>query len=89
MESKLTSLLTVLSIAITAVVAAYLITGLGYAIELTIVSLLALGAWLWCSFRDLPTQDNVVARYILIIVLSLVLNTIRYWSDYSSFLTTH
>ena len=37
MESKVTSLLTALSIAITTVVAAYLFTGPGYAIELTVV----------------------------------------------------
>jgi hypothetical protein len=86
MESKRTSLLTVLSIVITTVVAVYLFAGLGYAIELAIVSLLAFGAWLRFSFRDLPSQDTIVAPYILIIVLSLILNTSRYWSGYSSFL---
>src|SRR5262245_6748084 len=89
MESKVTSLLTVLSIAITTIVAAYLFTGPGYAIELSAVSLLALAGWLRFSFRDQPSQDHIVAPYILIIVLSLALNTSRYWSDYSSFLTTH
>jgi hypothetical protein len=89
MESKLTSLLTVLSIVITTLVAAYLFTGPGYAIELTAVSLLALGGWLRFSFRDLPSQDTIVAPYILIIVLSLALNTSRFWSGYSSFLATH
>jgi len=89
MESKPTSLLTVLSIVITTVVAAYLFTGPGYAIELTAVSLLALGGWLRFSFRDLPSQDHIVAPYVLIIVLCLALNTSRFWSDYSSFLATH
>jgi len=89
MESKLTSVLTVLSIAISTVVAAYLFAGAGYAIELAVVSLLALGGWLRFSFRELPSQDTIVAPYILIIVLSLVLNTSRYWSGYSSFLSTH
>ena len=89
MESKRTSLLTVLSIDITTVVAAYLFTGPGYAIELTVVSLLALAGWLRFSFRDVPSQDTIVAPYILIIVLMLVLNASRYWSDYSSFLSAH
>jgi hypothetical protein len=79
----------VLSIAITTVVAAYLFTGAGYAIELTVVSLLALAGWLRFSFRDVPSQDKIVAPYILIIVLSLILNTSRYWSDYALFLSTH
>jgi hypothetical protein len=67
MESKLISLLTVLSIVITTVVAVYLFIGAGYAIELTVVSLLAFGAWLRFSFRDVPSQDTLVAPYILII----------------------
>src|SRR6266508_4902060 len=89
MESKLTSALTVLSIAISTVVAAYLFAGAGYAIELAVVSLLALGGWLRFSFRELPSQDTIVAPYILIVVLILVLNTSRYWSDYSLFLNMH
>jgi len=89
MESKLTSLLTVLSIVITTVVAVYLFTGPGYAIVLTVVSLLALGGWLRFSFREAPSQDTIVAPYILIVVLILVLNTSRYWSDYSLFLNMH
>ena len=44
MESKLTSLLTLLSTAITAVVVVYLFSGPGYAIELAVVSLAALAA---------------------------------------------
>jgi hypothetical protein len=79
----------VLSIVITTVVAVYLFAGLGYAIELAVVSLLAFGAWLRFSFRDVPSQDTIVAPYILIIVLSLILNTSRYWSDYALFLSTH
>jgi hypothetical protein len=89
MESTLTSVLTVLAIAITTVVAAYLFTGPGYAIELTVVSLLALGAWLRFSLHQAPSQDAIVAPYTLVIVLSLLLNTSRYWSGYASFLTTH
>ena len=71
---------------ITTLVAAYLFTGPGYAIELAVVSLLALGGWLRFSFRETPSQDTIAAPYILIIVLSLILNTSRYWSGYSSFL---
>jgi len=51
------------------------------------VSLLALGGWLRFSFRETPvTGYHRFAPYILIIVLSLILNTSRYWSGYSSFL---
>jgi hypothetical protein len=89
MESKLTSLLTVLSIVITTVVAVYLFIGAGYAIELTVVSLLAFAGWLRFSFRDVPSQDKIVAPYTLITVLSLILNTSRYWSDYALFLSAH
>ena len=49
-ESKVLPLLTVLSTAITSVVVVYLFMGLGYAIELAIVSLAALAAWLRWSF---------------------------------------
>ncbi len=78
-----------LSIVITTVVAVYLFAGLGYAIELSVVSLLAFARWLRFSFRDVPSQDTIVAPHILIIVLSLILNTSRYWSDYAPFLSTH
>jgi len=57
MESKVTSLLTVLSIAITTVVAMYLFTGPGYAIELSAVSLLALAGWL----QPLTGTDHMLA----------------------------
>ena len=89
METKATSLLTVVSIGVTAVVALYLFIGPGYAIELAVVSLLALSGWLRFSFREAPSQDSLVAPYILIIVFTLVLNTSRYWSNYASFLTMH
>jgi hypothetical protein len=77
METKLPSLLTVLSIAITAVVAVYLFTGAGYAIELAVVSLTALAAWLRWSFRELPSQRQLVGPYILVIVTALAMNTGR------------
>src|SRR5262245_32280877 len=78
MESKLLSLLTVLSIAITAVVVVYLFTGPGYAIELAAVSLTALSAWLRWSFREPLDQRRLVAPYILVIVATLTMTTGRY-----------
>jgi hypothetical protein len=89
MESKLLSLLTVLSTAITAVVVVYLFTGPGYAIELAIVSLAALAAWLRWSFREPLDQRQLVAPYILVIVATLAMNTGRYWSEYATFFAGH
>src|SRR4051794_21247886 len=89
MESKLTSVLTVLSIAISAVVAVYLFAGAGYAIELAVVSLTALAAWLRWSCREPLDQRQLVAPYILVIVATLAMNTGRYWSEYSTFFADH
>ena len=89
MESKLLSLLTVLSTTVTAVVVVYLFTGPGYAIELAIVSMTALAAWLRWSFREPPNQRQLVAPYILVIVATLAMNTGRYWSDYATFFADH
>jgi hypothetical protein len=85
MDSKLLSLLTVLSTIITLLIATYIFSGVGYTIKFTIVSLLALITWLFFSFKNTPSQNKIVAPYILIIVLVLVLSTCRYWSEYSSF----
>ena len=88
-ESKMLPLLTVLTTAITAVVVVYLFTGLGYAIELAIVSLAALAAWLRGSFREPPDQRSLVGPYILAIVATLTMNTGRYWSAYATFFADH
>jgi hypothetical protein len=89
MESKLLPLLTVLTTAITIVVVVYLFTGPGYAIELAVVSLAALAAWLRWSFREPPDQRPLVAAYILVIVATLAMNTGRYWSEYATFFAEH
>lgn len=88
MQSKLGSLLAILSTGITAVVAVFLFTGLGYAIELALVSLLALAGWLRWQQPE-PAGRRLVAPYILIIVCTLVLNTGRYWSGYATFFSDH
>ena len=85
MESKLVPLLTVLTTAITIVVVVYLFTGQGYAIELAVVSLAALAAWLRWSFREPLDQRPLVTPYILAIVATLAMNTGRYWSQYAPF----
>jgi hypothetical protein len=83
--SKGASLLTLIAVAITATVAISIDVGPGPGLELAIVTILALACWLGFSFRDLPSQDKIVAPYILAIVLNLILNTCRYWSRYPQF----
>lgn len=88
MQSKLVVLLTVLSTAISTSVGVFLFAGPGYAIELALVSLLALVGWLRWPQPE-PPGRRLVAPYILIIVCKLVLNTGRYWSGYAAFFSDH
>lgn len=84
MGSKLSSLLTVVCIAATVSVAAYLAVGLGAFVALAAVSLLALAGWLRISSQQVPAQDKIVVPYVLTVVLLLVLDVCRYWSGYAS-----
>ncbi len=89
MESKHAALLTVIAVIITALVATYIHVGSGPCIELALVSILALTCWLRFSFHDQASQDKIVTPYIVSIVLSLVLNTGRYWSHHAQFVNEH
>lgn len=78
MESRLASVLTVLSTAITAIV----ITGYAispvFALYLAAVSGAALAAWLGFGRAGAPRADGVVGPYLIAMVLVLVLATCRY-----------
>lgn len=89
MESKSASLLTVGAVGITALVATFINVGPGPGIELALVSVLALACWLGFSFRDALSQEKIVAPYILAIVVNLLLNSSRYWSNQAQFINEH
>lgn len=89
MESRLASLLTVLSVMITTLLAAHIVVGPAWAAGLAVVSVLALAAWLGLSWRGSAGHDGIIAPYILAIVLVLVLSTCRYLSDYAPMLAAH
>jgi hypothetical protein len=86
MQSRLASLLTIIAFTVTALSASYIDVGPALCIELAVVSVLALACWLRFSFREPLPQDTVVAPYLLVVVLNLLLNTCRYWSDHSQFI---
>lgn len=78
MESRLASLLTVLSVAITAiVVTAYAISPV-LALFLAVVSGVALAAWLGFARAGAGETDGAVGPYLIALVLVLVLATCRY-----------
>lgn len=80
MNSKLTSILTVLSAAITAAVSALVLVGPGVALALAIICTLAFVAWLGMTRTD--RVEPVVGPYLLAIVTVLVVNTCRYVADF-------
>ena len=84
MESRLTSLLTVVSIAITVLVGTYLGVGPGPSLALSVITLLALAGWLRFSASEISARSKAVAPYILVVVLLLALNTCRYWAGYAA-----
>ena len=80
MTSKLTSVLTILMTAITAVISAYILVGPGAALGLGIVSMIALIGWLGLTRAE--RMEPIVAPYLLAIVAVLVVSTCRYLADY-------
>src|SRR5687767_6047776 len=80
MESRLACLLTVLAVAITALVGTGITVSPALAAALALVSLLALAAWLGLSWRMNEGRDSVVGPCLLAIVLVTVLATFRYLS---------
>ena len=89
MESRVVSLLVIITVAVTCIAASYILIGPGYAVEGAVVSLLALGAWLRFCFRQLPSPGSIVTPYIFVIVLILLLSTFRFWSGYGAVLQSH
>jgi hypothetical protein len=89
MQSKLASLLTVIAFAVSTLCAVYIAIGAAMCIGLAVVSVLALACWLRFSSREPLSQDGIVAPYIMMVVLNLLLNTCRYWSDYAQFIKDH
>lgn len=80
MNSKLTSILTVLSTAITAVVSAHVLVGPGAALGLAVICAIAFVAWLGMTRTE--RVESVVGPYLLAIVAILILNTCRYLADF-------
>ncbi len=88
-NSKISGLLWVIPSAITLSVLLFINVGSSLCIQYSIVSALALIGWLKFSYKTTPSQNLVVAPYILCVVLMIVLNTFRYISNFSGLLQTH
>ena len=80
MQSRLTCLLTVLAVSITAVAATWISVSQAFACALAAVTILSLVAWLGQGRRTAIGYDGVVGPYLLAIVLVLALATCRYLS---------
>lgn len=85
-NSKLTSILCVVSSVITLCVLLFINVGSGLFFEYSIVSLIAIICWLKFSFKATSNQTNPLSLYILGITLLVLLNTIRYASKFLNFL---
>ena len=88
MESRLAAVLTVLSVACTAIAAAIVMVGPVAAIAVGAVSALALVAWLWTGSPQDAVSDAVLAPYLLSVPLLVALEAIRYASGWVGFLAT-
>jgi hypothetical protein len=80
MDSKLTSALTILCTAITAVVSTYVLVGPGWAFGLGIVSTIAFIGWLGVTRTN--RAEPLAGPYLLAIVAVLTVSTCRYFADY-------
>ena len=88
MQTKLASVLTILSVALTAVVVAVFAVGPFAAIAIALISALALIAWLLIGSPADEVSDGVVAPYLLSIPLLVVLETVLYVSGWVDLLLT-
>ncbi len=82
MPTKLASVLTVLSVSLTAIAVATFAVGQAAAIAVLVISGLALLAWLLVGSPTDDVSDGVVAPYLFSIPLLMVLETIRYMSGW-------
>jgi hypothetical protein len=86
-NSRLASLLTIITVLITALAILSLAAGWGLFAEHLVVGGVALVAWLRWSRHPHAERPGVVAPYILSVVALLVLNAFRLAADYPAFLT--
>ena len=82
MSRILPYLLTIVTAGLTAIAAAYVVTGPGLALEMMIVSGLAFIAW-----RAVPLDETAVPHavvpYLGIVIISLLLAAAQYWSGFA------
>ena len=86
-NSRLASLLTILTVLITALAILFLVAGWGLFTEHLLVGGVALGAWLRWPLPSHAEQSGVVTPYILTVVALLALNAFRLAAHYPAFLT--
>ena len=89
MQTKLASVLTVLSVALTAIAVAVFAVGPFAAVAIALISGLALLAWLLVGSPTDEVSDGVVAPYVFSIPLLVALETIRYVSGWVELLQTN
>jgi hypothetical protein len=87
MQTKLASVLTVLSVALTAIAVAVFAVGPFAAVAIALIS--GLLAWLLVGSPTDEVSDGVVAPYVLSIPLLVALETIRYVSGWVELLQTN
>jgi hypothetical protein len=85
-NAKLLELLWVIVSVITLSLILFNHTGSGILIAFAVVSCLSLICWFRFSYQQTPGQNLVMPLYILSITVLLVLNTIRFSSNYASFI---
>ncbi len=78
MDTRLTSLLTVLSLAFTGLAGALILAGPGPAVVFGGVSALALAGWLWTGLLPAERGRGLVAPYLTLPPLLLLLESLRY-----------
>src|SRR5262245_39394721 len=88
MQTKLASVLTILSVALTATAVAVFAVGPFAAVAVALISGLALLAWLFVGSPADEVSDGVVAPYLFSIPLLVALETVRYVSGWVELLQT-
>jgi hypothetical protein len=85
-NSKLAGLLTILACLLTVLAALFTLAGPGLFGEHLLVGAAALAAWQRWPLKPRTQQSGVVASYLISIVLLVVLNALRLYSDYPAFM---
>jgi hypothetical protein len=89
MESKTASLLTVLSVAVTTTVIAYIQVGIGAAIWLLAVNSVSTVGWLLFSFQRTPVRQTILGPYLWVVVLWLVRAIALYDAEWPTLFWSH